>query len=83
MKGSGWTSALVQADVTTPGRADSFLKVSHITSTRRVRERLTERKVSVDEVLSRNKLALSTRKHLSEKKGKQQLMLMKSDMHLF
>ena len=42
-----------------------------------------ERKVSVDEVLSRNKLTLFTTKHLSEKKGKQQLMLMKSDMQLF
>ena len=31
---SGWTNALVQADVTTPGTADSFLKVSHITRTR-------------------------------------------------
>ena len=35
LKGSGWTSSLVQADVTTPGTADSFLKVSHITRTRR------------------------------------------------
>ena len=34
VKGSGWTSALVQADVTTPGTADSFLKVSHTTHTR-------------------------------------------------
>ena len=34
LKGSGWTTALVQADVTTPGTADSFLKVSHITHTR-------------------------------------------------
>ena len=32
-----------------------------------VKEQLTERKVSVDEVLSRNKLALSTTKPLSEK----------------
>ena len=48
-----------------------------------VKERLMERKVSVDEVLSRNKLTLFTTKHLSEKKGKQQLMLMKSDMQLF
>ena len=29
LKGSGWTTALVQADVTTPGTADSFMKVSH------------------------------------------------------
>ena len=48
-----------------------------------VKERLMERKVSVDEVLSHNKLTLFTTKHLSEKKGKQQLMLMKSDMQLF
>ena len=38
LKGSGWTSALVQADVTTPGTADSFLKVSHITCTRRAHQ---------------------------------------------
>ena len=48
-----------------------------------VKERLMERKVSVDELLSRNKLTLFTTKHLSEKKGKQQLMFMKSDMQLF
>ena len=55
-----------------------------------VKERLMERKVSVDEVLSCNKLTLFTTKHLSEKgrkeerkKGKQQFMLMKSDMQLF
>ena len=33
-KESGWTSGLVQADVTTTGTADSFLKVSHNTHTR-------------------------------------------------
>ena len=38
LKGSVWTSALVQADVTTPGTADSFLKVSHITRTRRAHQ---------------------------------------------
>ena len=38
LKGSGWTSALLQADVTTPGTADSFLKVSHITRTRRAHQ---------------------------------------------
>ena len=48
-----------------------------------VKERRMERKVSVDDLLSRNKLALSTTKHLSKKKGKQQFMLMKSDMQLF
>ena len=48
-----------------------------------VKEQVMERKVSVDKVLSRNKLILFTTKHLSEKQGKQQLMLMKSDMQLF
>ena len=48
-----------------------------------VKERLMERKVSVDEVLSRNKLTLFTTKHLLEKKEKQQIMLMKGDMQLF
>ena len=38
LKGSGWTSVLVQADVTTPGTADSFLKVSHTTHTRRAHQ---------------------------------------------
>jgi len=31
---SGWTSVLVQAGVTTPGAADSFLKSSHVSRTR-------------------------------------------------
>ncbi len=31
---SGWTDILVTSEVTTPGTADSFLKVSHITKTR-------------------------------------------------
>jgi hypothetical protein len=34
LQDSGWTSALVQADVTTPGTADSFIKVAHVTKTR-------------------------------------------------
>ena len=34
MKGSGWTSALVQADIASTGTADSFIKVSHVTKTR-------------------------------------------------
>ena len=38
LKESGWTSALVQADVTTPGTADSFLKTSHNTRTRHVHQ---------------------------------------------
>ena len=39
--------------------------------------------MSVDEVLSRNRLTLFTTKHLSEKRGKQQIMSMESDMQLF
>ena len=31
---SGWTSALVQANITTPGKADVILKVAHVTQTR-------------------------------------------------
>lgn len=31
---SGWTNAIVQAGVTTPGTADSFLKASHVSRTR-------------------------------------------------
>ena len=31
---SGWNSVLVQAGVTTPGTADSFLKASHVSRTR-------------------------------------------------
>ncbi len=31
---SGWTNALVQAKITSPGKADSFLKASHVTRTR-------------------------------------------------
>jgi len=34
LDGSGWTSALVQADIASPGTADSFIKVSHVTRTR-------------------------------------------------
>ena len=34
IEGSGWTNALVQAGVTTPGTADSFLKASHVYRTR-------------------------------------------------
>ena len=32
---SGWTAALCEASVATAGVADSFLKVSHLTRTRR------------------------------------------------
>ena len=38
LDGSGWTSALVQADITTPGTADSFLKASHVKRTARVHQ---------------------------------------------
>jgi hypothetical protein len=31
---SGWTNALVQADIITPGKADAVLKASHVTRTR-------------------------------------------------
>ena len=31
---SGWTEALVQAGVATPGTADSFIKAAHVTRTR-------------------------------------------------
>ena len=31
LEDSGWTSALVEADITSPGTADSFLKASHLT----------------------------------------------------
>ena len=40
LKESGWTSALVQAGVTTAGTADSFLKAAHITRTRRAHQEL-------------------------------------------
>lgn len=35
---SGWTGALVQAGVATSGTADSFLKASHVTRTRRAHQ---------------------------------------------
>jgi hypothetical protein len=38
LDGSGWTGALVQASVATPGTADSFLKASHVTRTRRAHQ---------------------------------------------
>ena len=34
LEGSGWTSALVQANVASPGTADSFLKATHVSRTR-------------------------------------------------
>ena len=33
IENSGWTSVLVQAGVTTPGTADSFLKALHVSCT--------------------------------------------------
>ena len=34
LEGSGWTSALVQANIASTGTADSFIKASHVTKTR-------------------------------------------------
>ena len=34
LDGSGWTNALTQAQIASSGVADSFLKASHVTSTR-------------------------------------------------
>ena len=36
LDGSGWTTALTEADVASSGVADSFLKASHLTRTRYV-----------------------------------------------
>ena len=33
---SGWTAALTEAGIVTAGKADSFLKASHLTRTRRM-----------------------------------------------
>ncbi|VDH98119.1 Hypothetical predicted protein [Mytilus galloprovincialis] len=38
LEDSGWTSVLVNAPVTSPGTADSFLKASHVTKTRRAHQ---------------------------------------------
>lgn len=38
LEGSGWTGVLIQAGVATPGTADSFLKASHVTRTRRAHQ---------------------------------------------
>ena len=35
---SGWAGALVQADVATPGTADSFRRITHVTRTRRAHQ---------------------------------------------
>ena len=38
LDGSGWVGALSEADVATPGTAESFLKVSHLAKTRRAHQ---------------------------------------------
>ena len=38
LEGSGWTGALVQANVASSGTADLFLKVSHVTRTRQIHQ---------------------------------------------
>ena len=38
LQGSGWTHALVQAEITTAGTADSFLRAAHVTRTRRAHQ---------------------------------------------
>ena len=35
LNGSGWTSAISQANIATPGTAESFLKASHVKKTAR------------------------------------------------
>lgn len=34
LDGSGWISALIQANIASSGTADSFIKASHVTKTR-------------------------------------------------
>ena len=34
LEGSGWTTALIEAEVASSGTADSFFKVLHLTRTR-------------------------------------------------
>ena len=38
LRGSGWVQALVQAEITTPGTADSFLQAAHVARTRRAHQ---------------------------------------------
>ena len=38
MQGSGWVQALVQAKITSAGTADSFLRASHVSRTRRAHQ---------------------------------------------
>ena len=38
LRGSGWVQALVQAEIATPGTADSFLRAAHVTRTERAHQ---------------------------------------------
>ena len=38
LKGSGWVQALVQAEISTLGTADSFLQAAHVVCTRRAHQ---------------------------------------------
>ena len=38
LEGNGWVQALVQADIVSPGIADSFLKATHVARTRRAHQ---------------------------------------------
>jgi len=38
LQGSGWVQALVQAEITSAGTADSFLRASHVSRTRRTHQ---------------------------------------------
>lgn len=38
LEGSGWVEALIQANIATQGVAESFLKASHVTRTRRAHQ---------------------------------------------
>ena len=38
LRRGGWAYALVQADIATPGTADSFSRAAHLTRTRRPRD---------------------------------------------
>jgi len=40
LQGSGWVQALVQAEITSAVTADSFLRASHVSRTRRRNEEL-------------------------------------------
>ena len=38
LQGSGWVQALVQAEITSAGKADSFLRASHMSRTRKAHQ---------------------------------------------